>query len=37
MGNISADEIRECVIIMRTSGRHIGERYLQMLLDRIEE
>lgn len=36
-GYISSDEIRECVDILRDSGRYIGERYLQLLLDRIDE
>ena len=36
-GYISSDEIRECVDILRDSGRHIGERYLQLLLERIDE
>lgn len=35
-GTIEADEIRKCVEILRNSGRHIGERYLQMLLSRIK-
>ena len=36
-GYISSDEIRECIDILRDSGRHIGERYIQLLLDRIDE
>lgn len=36
-GNISSDEIRKCIEILRDSGRHIGEKYLQMLLERIKD
>lgn len=35
--NISASEIKKCIEILRSSGRHIGEKYLQMLLKRIKE
>lgn len=34
---ITADEIKECIEIIRSSGRHIGEPYLRMLLDRIKD
>lgn len=34
-GIISADEIRKCIEIIRSSGRHIGETYLKMLMDKI--
>jgi predicted nucleic acid-binding protein len=36
-GIISAEEIRKCIDIIRSSGRHIGEKYLQLLMDRISE
>ncbi len=36
-GIISADDIRQCIEIIRSSGRHIGERYLQMLLNKIND
>lgn len=36
-GNISADEIKKCIEILRDSGRHIGEKYLRMLLERIKD
>ena len=36
-GNITADEIKNCIRVLRDSGRHIGEEYLQMLLDQIRE
>ena len=36
-GNISSDEIKKCIEILRDSGRHIGEKYLQMLLKRIKD
>lgn len=36
-GIISADDIRQCIEIVRSSGRHIGERYLQMLLNKIND
>lgn len=35
--NISADEIKKCIDILRDSGRHIGEKYLQLLLERIKD
>lgn len=35
-GVLTADEIKDCVEILRNSGRHIGEKYLQILLDRID-
>lgn len=34
---LSSDEIRKCVTSLQVSGRHIGERYLKLLLDRIEK
>lgn len=34
-GIISADDIKKCIEIIRSSSRHIGEKYLQMLLDKI--
>lgn len=36
-GNIDANDIRKCVEVLRNSGRYIGEKYLQMLLDRIKD
>lgn len=36
-GIISADEIRKCIDIIRSSGRHIGEKYLKLLMDKISE
>lgn len=36
-GNIGSDEIRNCIEILRDSGRHIGEKYLQILLERIKD
>ena len=36
-GNITAGEIRECIKILRYTGRHIGEKYLQMLLEQIKD
>lgn len=36
-GIISADDIRDCINIIRTSGRHIGEKYLNMLTEMIKE
>lgn len=36
-GIISADEIRKCIEIIRSSGRHIGETYLKMLMDKISD
>lgn len=36
-GNITAHEIKECIEILRDSGRHIGEKYLQMLLEQISD
>ncbi len=36
-GNISADEIKNCIEILRKTGRYIGEKYFNMLLQRIEE
>lgn len=36
-GNITADEIRQCVEILRDSGRHIGEKFLQMLYEQIQD
>ena len=34
-GFISADEIREAVEILRSSGRHIGERLFKKLLESL--
>lgn len=36
-GSIGAGEIRKCVEILRNSGRHIGEKYFQTLLERIKD
>ena len=36
-GNIATEEIKQCIEILRNSGRHIGEKYLQMLLQQIED
>ena len=36
-GNITAEEIRKSIETLRDSGRYIGEKYLQMLLERIKE
>lgn len=36
-GNIIADEIKKCIRVLRDSGRRIGEKYLQMLLEQIRE
>lgn len=33
--NISADEIELCITSLRKSGRHIGEKYYHMLLEKI--
>lgn len=35
--SISADEIKKCIEILRSSGRHIGEKYFQILLEQIKE
>lgn len=35
-GIISADDIKKSIEIIRSSGRHIGEKYLRMLLDKID-
>ena len=35
--SISADEIKKCIEILRGFGRHIGEKYLQILLEQIKE
>lgn len=34
---ISADETRKCIEILQRSGRHIGNKYYQMLLDRLRQ
>lgn len=34
-GFISADEIREAVEILRSSGRHIGERLFKKLIESL--
>ena len=34
-GFISADDINKCIEIIRSSGRYIGEKYIQILLDKI--
>lgn len=34
-GNIDADEIKKSIDVLRNSGRHIGEKYYQMLLEKI--
>ncbi len=36
-GLITAKEAEECIRILRASGRHIGERYFQMLLENMKE
>ena len=36
-GNISSDEIKKCIEILRDSGRHIGDKYLGLLLKRIKD
>lgn len=36
-GNITADEIRKCIEMLRDSGRHIGEKFLQMLYEQIRD
>lgn len=35
-GNINADNMKECIHILRESGRHIGEKYFHMLLEQIK-
>ena len=34
-GIITAEEIKNCIKVIRSSGRYIGEKYLQMLLKQI--
>ncbi len=34
---INSEGIKKCIEIIRSSGRHIGEQYLQMLLEKIKE
>ena len=36
-GNINADNMKECIHILRESGRYIGEKYFHMLLEQIKE
>ena len=36
-GIISAEEIRKCIDIIKSSGRYIGEKYLKLLMDKISE
>lgn len=36
-GIISAEDIRDCIDIIRTSGRHISEKYLNMLTEMIKK
>lgn len=36
-GNIAAHEIKKCIEILRESGRYIGEKYFQMLLEQIKD
>lgn len=36
-GNIAAYEIKKCIEILRESGRYIGEKYFQMLLEQIKD
>lgn len=36
-GIISEEEIRNCIDIIRSSGRHIGEKYLKLLMEKISE
>ena len=33
---ITSEEVRKCIDDLQRSGRHIGERYYQMLLDRLQ-
>lgn len=33
---ISSEEVRRCIDDLQRSGRHIGERHCQMLLDRLQ-
>lgn len=35
-GLISAEEVRRCIDDLQRSGRHIGERHYQTLLDRLQ-
>ena len=34
---LTADEVRACVNGLQRSGRHIGQRHYQMLLDRLKD
>ena len=34
---ITSEEVKECIEILQKSGRHIGQRHYQMLLDRLKE
>ena len=34
---MAADEVRACVNGLQRSGRHIGQRHYQMLLDRLKD
>ena len=36
-GRLSADEIKKSISLLRMSGRHIGERYYHLLLERINK
>lgn len=36
-GNVTAEKIQNCVEILRNSGRHIGEKYFQVLLNHIKK
>ena len=35
--HMNADEIRKCIEILRNSGRHIGEKYFRLLMERIQD
>ena len=34
---LTADEVRECVKRLQRTGRHIGQRHYQLLLDRLRD
>ena len=36
-GNVTAEEIKDCIEILRNSGRHIGEKYFQILMSHIKK
>lgn len=35
--HMNADEIKKCIEILRNSGRHIGEKYFRLLMERIQD